>query len=260
MKSSDDQSARKLVKKFFPPKPFSEWIPDNTPNVVYLNNTATLLNSKYPNIYDHTTYSSTFTVLCKQHLVVTGTLTNSGKKPIKYYTNTLYTVVYHPNSPMIAPLGNTDPAQFVKISKPIYEKHFAPPHARTCYSLQGLTVGPSINVFDINLPLVDKHWLITALSRATTLDIRIYNNPVEMPSKLANRIESYKQQDLARFGIIIGDYITPAWILARLSSPICIHCNDDISNTWEVDRIDNLLPHIIGNCALSCPHCNRSKK
>eukprot|EP00026_Physarum_polycephalum_P011576 Phypoly_transcript_11811.p1 GENE.Phypoly_transcript_11811~~Phypoly_transcript_11811.p1 ORF type:complete len:127 (+),score=8.94 Phypoly_transcript_11811:289-669(+) len=124
----------------------------------------------------------------------------------------------------------------------VYKHHFAPPNARTCYSLQGLTIGPKINIFDTACPYVDKHWLITTLSRATTLDIK-----------------SYKTQDINRFGDISAydkQYITPAWIVDHLGNARFVHCGVDIADTWEVDRIDNLFPHTTTNCTLSCMHCN----
>ncbi|DAC81610.1 TPA_asm: S1H [Physarum slime mold MELD virus] len=220
LKTSTDDSARKLVRAEFPPKPFNEWIPDATPNVTYLNNTAAILNSRYTDV----TGVGEHKVLCKEHLSI-----SSDKIKYKFYTNTTYNAVVHNHRTILILIkgGHIQLPHTAKVSAmDVYKHHFAPPNAQTCYSLQGLTIGPKINIFDTACPYVDKHWLITTLSRATTLDISIYNNSIQMPTSLAKRVESYKTQDINRFGDISAydkQYITPAWIVDHLGNArLCI--------------------------------------
>ena len=245
LKSASDDDCAAIVQEEFPICKFSDYKPTGS-NVVFLNNTMTMINSLYPPI----DVVGVHTVLCHTHL----SMCKSNKK-IRMHTNTLYTAAYHNEACIVIA---TQDSILTQINGSTYRKHFCAPHARTCYSLQGMTVGTSLNVFDTKYHMVDKRWLITALSRCTTLDIHVWDNPIVPPSNVASRINGYKQQDTNSNRLWHEpSYITPNWIINRLAGS-CI-CGGDLTD-WTVDRIDNRLAHTVDNCQILCRHCNCSKK
>jgi hypothetical protein len=165
-------------------------------NVVYFNSTANEVNKRVHKIY------KSKKVLCKSHLKIGG---------YKFYVNTEYTYLRKAagtKKPSV--VLQDDEGKEVVLDTETFKSKFKLPYARTCHSLQGLTIGNYMNLFNCasceNNPMLSKSWLITALSRCRTLNIRIYSGgdleqPISLGSieeKLAKKIENYAEQDRKR--------------------------------------------------------------
>jgi hypothetical protein len=70
------------------------------------------------------------------------------------------------------------------------------------------------------------------------------------------KIRNYYNQDLDRFkvGVSWDNFVNREDILKMLESPICSYCAREISKDWQLDRIDNSLPHYRSNVTLCCAH------
>ena len=164
------------------------------------------------------------------------------------------------------------------------------PHCKTCHSTQGFTITKPYTIFDTNIAYVDRRWIYTAVSRATSLNnITIfehsdyeckilekckYTQYFELKIQnyikqdvLAHRIKQNKQE-LTYNGTKIDDYIDYEWIMNQPNFK-CYMCgclfdfeieDGNVNSNFTVDRINNSLYHSKTNCKLSCLHCNVSKK
>ena len=104
-------------------------------------------------------------------------------------------------------------------------------------------------------------WLRTVVSRCGTLDIIL----VEGSEGLRNnwhvsntRIEAHRAADLAKgFTWDEPDYVDAKWVgeTLRRQRHSCWACAEPLDLDWSVDRTANELPHIRGNCRLSCRRC-----
>jgi hypothetical protein len=66
------------------------------------------------------------------------------------------------------------------ISKENLITNFKMPYARTCHSLQGLSVDEKLTIFDLNHFMVDNSWIYTAITRTNDLNIiQFYINCLE---------------------------------------------------------------------------------
>jgi hypothetical protein len=87
---------------------------------------------------------------------------------------------------------------------------------------------------------------------------------------LQHTVRNYKTQDKRagrRWNTETEEYVSSEWIenrrevqnnkcaICNCPFELCVHGNSVISNV-AVDRIDNDLAHIVGNCELSCKRCN----
>ena len=54
-----------------------------------------------------------------------------------------------------------------------------------------------------------------------------------------------------------SDYVTSEWAAQTLRRQrySCWACADPLDLDWSIDRIANELPHLRGNSAISCRHC-----
>ena len=58
----------------------------------------------------------------------------------------------------------------------------------------------------------------------------------------------------------IPDYVDSKWVSETLRRQrfSCWACTDPLDLDWNVDRIANEMPHIRGNCAISCRRCQNT--
>ena len=77
-------------------------------------------------------------------------------------------------------------------------KHFKLPYAATCHSCQGLSISDKITIFDSNVPHTDRHFVWTAITRATDLkNITIFeHNEREVEVLLKSKIKMYFTQKI----------------------------------------------------------------
>ena len=156
-------------------------------------------------------------------------------------------------------------------------------HANTCHSLQGMTAEGGVTLFDVDIWCVSREWFYTALTRTTDLN-EVYfwdpaagvlgDLPVVMRSDfrqaMEGRIKGYMEQDtVAGRTWEQEDFIDGEAIMALHISQGggCAHYTEYLPPRWKdkdrnqptVDRLDNALPHIKGNCVLACLRCNTTR-
>ena len=150
-------------------------------------------------------------------------------------------------------------------------KNFELPYAQTCNSAQGASIDEPITIFDIDSFFVDKYWIYTAITRATSIEnITIYKGKVEdkrleLIKQVENMIVSHIHVDLDKGRETVGEYITVKWVLDTLKKvKTCKYCKCFLDtsgqNCFSVDRKSNLLGHTKVNCQVICRNCNVSKK
>ena len=156
-------------------------------------------------------------------------------------------------------------------------------HANTCHSLQGMTAASGIALFDVDIWCASREWLYTALTRTNDLDKVVFwdpaagavgDQPVVMRSDFSQAMEvklrGYKDQDTAAGRAWEPeDYVDMAHIMELHSAQggVCAHCAAWLPPRWKpadpeqatVDRLDNALAHVKGNCCLACLRCNRTR-
>ena len=141
------------------------------------------------------------------------------------------------------------------------QRYLKRPYCRTGHSTQGLSLGDRIYVHDWGSAMATHRWLRTVVSRCGTLDIIL----VEGSEGLRNnwhvsntRIEAHRAADLAKgFTWDEPDYVDAKWVgeTLRRQRHSCWACAEPLDLDWSVDRTANELPHIRGNCRLSCRRC-----
>jgi hypothetical protein len=222
----------------------------NPTNVVLENATADIVNSYFRKQREMIPGDR---VVCKKHYK---------KSKYTFYVNVEYAIE---SFGYIKVQLKDDDGTITELDTNTFLETFKLPYARTCHSLQGLTTGDYLNVFDVNHFCVTKNWLITALSRCRTLNIRIFDSKIDSENFdifLNNKIISYKEQDKAAGRYTdVEDYITVPDFKLLLGDSTCVHCGVDLDRTnMTLDRVDDELPHIASNCVLSCHYCNISHK
>ena len=222
------------------------------------------------NIIKRDGYYTGMEVVCKSHYK---------SKKIKLYINYHYTIksIKKKEITIHEPLDNND----ISLTYDEFEKHFKMPYANTCDSVQGLSIGNKITIFDCNTPYVDRYFIWTALTRSTNLkNVQIYKHSIDEVMSLKNsrvklyfnqKIQGYKQQD-KKSGKQHNsdDYIDPEWFKLQYrihkKCPLCnvlfeyyIINDNKVTSNITADRIDNNKPHIKSNCKLACVSCNVAK-
>ena len=147
---------------------------------------------------------------------------------------------------------------------------FSFPYSNTVHSSQGASISEPFVIADWKSFGVTKNWLYTAISRASSfddiyfLDEQLYSCSIDQ--MIRNMIAGYKRQDQKR-GTIGGEYIDSKWIKSRYQKcSRCRCCGETMvfetgkKNKVTVNRIDNSLGHVKGNCELLCKICNVSVK
>ena len=156
-------------------------------------------------------------------------------------------------------------------------------HANTCHSLQGMAAASGIALFDVDIWCASREWLYTALTRTNDLDKVVFwdpaagavgDQPVVMRSDFSQAMEAklrgYMDQDTAAGRAWEPeDYVDVAHIMELHSTQggVCAHCAAWLPPRCKpadpeqatVDRLDNALAHVKGNCCLACLRCNRTR-
>ena len=141
------------------------------------------------------------------------------------------------------------------------DKWFSLTYARTCHSLQGMSINEPVTICDMNDILCSREYVYTAITRNVSLgNIKFCFNDVKYD--LNKRVEGYINQDRkAGRQYDSKNYIDAAFIIDLLKKcrNRCCLCSN-IMTDWVVDRIDNTIGHVKGNCQILCKNCNCSKK
>jgi len=171
-----------------------------------------------------------------------------------------------------------DEKKTIEITKDELHKYFKPPFAATGHSLQGLTRGDKIIIYDATEKWVSRRWLIAAVTRCKTLDVFFYDgdeiekkpalrmahfNPKASPDEIkeANKhieqkLRGYAFQD-KKAGRDPSNNITADEVRDLLTwGTVCFHCNTVLGDRWTLDRDDDNLPHSLDNVIPSCLSCN----
>jgi hypothetical protein len=181
----------------------------------------------------------------------------------KFFTNTTYEKI---NDTTLADKFGRQ----ITLKAEEIKANFRLPYARTGHSLQGITAGNTANIFDIvGNPHLKTNWVIPALSRCRTLNIRVYTGEVNymaLVNGIREMLAGYAEQDDAR-GMDPRHNITRDEVISLMADPRCKYCGGIIdihgktaSTKLTLDRVSNHLPHRRNNVVLSCLSCNRAKK
>jgi hypothetical protein len=171
----------------------------------------------------------------------------------------------------------SDDSEFIIEDKKTIDDNFIPAYAFTCHSRQGFSVSKKYTIFDINHKLITKNWLLTAITRTTDVDnVSIFVNDEkfdkcvdDLDVTIEKKIQGHLSEDIQKNRITNNDnYVTVEYVKQLLEKQYntCANCLDVMSlysgnnSTFSIQRIDNNLPHIIGNVCIMCIHCNKSLK
>ena len=141
------------------------------------------------------------------------------------------------------------------------KRYLKRPYSRTGHSTQGLSLGDRIFIHDWRSAMATHRWMRTAVSRCGTLDIILVDGSEGLRSNWRvnqARIDAHRAADLAKgFSWDPEDYVSSEWVAQTLRRQrySCWACADPLDLDWSIDRIANELPHLRGNCALSCRSC-----
>jgi hypothetical protein len=138
------------------------------------------------------------------------------------------------------------------------------PYCRTGHSTQGLTLGDKIYIHDWQSMMATHRWVRTAVSRCSTLDIVLVTGSNGVRNNWHGselRIKAHQAADLDK-GYVWDPaaYVTAKWVgeALRQQRYSCAACYEPLDTDWSIDRIANELPHIRGNCAISCRRCQNA--
>ena len=110
----------------------------------------------------------------------------------------------------------------------------------------------------------DARWLWTALTRAVSLENVVLMKGVDCWDKkkivadINRRIDGYKEQDLNK-GRDCNLDVNYVYDMLKNAKLRCYECHSSITETWSIDRKDNKLGHVKGNCRIMCLSCNKAK-
>lgn len=145
-----------------------------------------------------------------------------------------------------------------------------------------MSVATGITLHDLMFFYVTREWFYTALTRSRDLNEIYYWDPAvilhdlqvvqegELERKMEQKLSAYKLQDnKAGRAFEDADYFTVADFKELLAEQeySCAVCGELVSLTWKkagdesqftLDRLDNDLAHVKGNCVVSCLGCNRA--
>ena len=151
---------------------------------------------------------------------------------------------------------------------------WALPYVYTGHSVQGDTRDGPVMIFDTKCACVDANWMWVAVTRSTipSQNIIVDHEPERMYRKqIENKIDSHKTQDL-RAGRDLGprsEWLDANYVkeLSKKQGHCCFICGNIMNfvnlkghpEDWSLDRIDNSLSLLKGNCKLSHVRCNTSR-
>jgi hypothetical protein len=244
---------------------------NTTKNICALNRTCETVNQlMMKKLHPNTKYQVYQDLICRK----------SFKQKSKQvgYVNFTYTILDIDDEKNKYTLTDGESDDII-VTKEQIESYFKLPYARTCHSLQGLSIDEKITIFDLNHFMVGNKWIYTAITRTTDIkNIQFYikknrfeNNEIDVyveengleqvVTKLHRDISNHWKTDRDA-GRNMDDWdLTPAWALDILrKTKRCSLCMKDICEDFSIDRIDNSKGHLKDNCRIICWLCNVSKK
>jgi len=228
-------------------------------NICNTNSSCDFVNKLVMDKYHTTKYNVGDELICRKSLKI---------NKQRAFVNYTYTIMEIKENTMIL----NDDEEDIEVDKDLIEKYFKLPYARTCCSVQGMTIDDKITIFDFGNYHVDKHWVYTAITRTTELsNISIYlgkqKDPKEMlMEKITKMIQHHKQSDIKADRLDNwSEYINTSYAYEMvMKTNNCKYCLEPIDvmgdNCFSIDRIDNNLAHIKSNCQIICLNCNVTKK
>lgn len=153
--------------------------------------------------------------------------------------------------------------------------NFTLPYASTVHSSQGDKIEGPYVIADVSSAHITKNWLVSAITRCTDLnDIHFLVSPSQQQQQhvtdgggdiAEQMVKGYRLQDKKAGRSDTGSFVTKEWILDAFynrTKGICPHCGHHMTfeknsrRKVSVNRLDNGLPHIVGNIELCCWDCN----
>ena len=159
---------------------------------------------------------------------------------------------------------------------------FKLPYCNTCHSVQGMSINEKLTLFDIDSPYVDRNFIWTCITRATSLkNIQIFKNTEKQNESLrqsklkqyfTDKLRSYKFQDTKANRMFKDDEFVTFEQFGELYSALPLKCCKICYTAFEkevvdgkvicnisLDRLDNSKAHIKGNLQILCTSCNIAK-
>ena len=228
-------------------------------NICHMNSSCDFVNNLIMKKYHpDTKYIAGDELICRKTLQI---------RKQKTYVNYTYKIVEIKKNTMIL----NDDDEDIEVDKEMIERHFKLPYARTCSSVQGMTIDENITIFDYYNNFVDKYWIYTALTRTTELkNVSIYvgkqsSTEDYVKGKIMKMITFHKESDAKACREWNGDYIDLEYVLQEFKNTSnCRYCGEPIDilgdECFSIDRVNNDIAHIKSNCQIICVTCNKSKK
>ena len=160
--------------------------------------------------------------------------------------------------------------------EPIVDANFIYSYCTTCHSSQGASVKGSITIHECNLPIANREWVWTSVSRCVDFrQARFYSNPSfdkQMDKNIImryfkNKVEGYRAQDKrSHREIDESKYIDAEWCLRQMRGN-CQKCNTPFNfevkqgklcSNFSCQRLDNSIAHHTDNSTSFCVYCNCS--
>jgi hypothetical protein len=153
-------------------------------------------------------------------------------------------------------------------------EHFSLSHARTCHSVQGLTVKGPMTIYDITSRFASRTWFWTCVTRAQSInDIHVYYNDTpsmsdkNLKAAIEKKIKGHVLEDTNKKRHFTNEqYVTTQHIINLIESQNyqCCLCSEPLElnltggqNNYQfsINRRDNKLAHVKGNCEITCLDC-----
>ena len=170
----------------------------------------------------------------------------------------------------------TDEDDEIEVPIKLITQHFVLPYARTCHSVQGMTISQPFTIFGLYDKMVGQDWIYTAISRTTDLSnvsicLQSFRPPATLSGSINRRIELHRRDDDAKGRVVVdeSEFVDLPWVLKQLEEHVvCKYCKTTLSletgendlDCFSIDRLDNHLAHTKANCQIICRRCNHGKK
>jgi hypothetical protein len=150
--------------------------------------------------------------------------------------------------------------------------------AQTAHAVQGETIRQKFAIFDWGIN-PDWRWVYVALSRARYLKEAFFydGEPLierwELHDVIQKKLKDYKEQD-EQAGRSLENFVTEKWVMEafkrqnyscaeqKCMRPLLLEWDKDdeeeFNQQFTIDRKNNDLGHVLGNCRLTCFRCNKS--
>jgi len=150
--------------------------------------------------------------------------------------------------------------------------HFRPDAAMTCHGVQGDAIREKYLICDVHHKRMTWEWMWVALTRTTRIsDIYIYNGPALLNTfhkHVHSKLSGHRASDAAKG---YDNDLTYDWVTSTLKAQnyCCGYCggfmtleSDDPhdDDLFSVDRINNALGHVQGNCRMTHLGCNKARQ